>query len=73
MAARTIQGLTLTEANYDATIKLLQERFGRPQQIISACMDQLLKCHHVVMIAPQALDSCTIKYVSIPVAWHHWA
>ena len=32
-----------------------------------------LKCHHVVMIAPQALDSCTIKYVSIPVAWHHWA
>lgn len=42
-AARAIQGLTLTEANYDAAIKLLQERFGRPQQIISAHMDQLLK------------------------------
>ena len=42
-AARAIQGLTLTEANYDAAVKLLQERFGRPQQIISAHMDQLLK------------------------------
>ena len=43
VAARTIQGLTLTEENYDATIKLLRERFGRTQQIISARMDHLLK------------------------------
>ena len=43
VAARTIQGLTLTEENYDATIKLLQERFGRTQQIISARMDYLRK------------------------------
>ena len=41
--ARAIQGLTLTEANYDAAVKLLQECFGHPQQIISAHMDQLLK------------------------------
>ena len=38
-----VQGLTLTEANYDSAIKLLQDRFGRPQQIISAHMDELLK------------------------------
>lgn len=41
--AQAIQGLTLTKANYDAAVKLLQECFGRPQQIISPHMDQLLK------------------------------
>ena len=43
VAARVIPGLTLTEANYDAAVKLLQERCDRPQQIIRAHMDQLLK------------------------------
>ena len=42
-AARTIQGLTLSEDNYASAIDLLQERFGKPQQIISAHMDELLK------------------------------
>ena len=42
-AARSVQGLTLTEANYDAAIVILEERFGRPQQIIAAHMDELLK------------------------------
>ena len=42
-AARTIQGLTLSEANYNSAIEILQERFGRPQQIISAHMDEILK------------------------------
>ena len=42
-AARSVQGLTLTEANYDAAIAILEERFGRPQQIIAAHMDELLK------------------------------
>lgn len=41
-ASRTIQGLTLTEANYHSAIELLKERFGQPQQIISAHMDELL-------------------------------
>ena len=41
--SRTIQGLTLTEANYHSAIELLKERFGQPQQIISAHMDELLK------------------------------
>ena len=31
VAARAILGLTLTEANYDAVVKLLQERCDRPQ------------------------------------------
>ena len=42
-AARSVQGLTLTEANYDAAIAIHEERFGRPQQIIAAHMDELLK------------------------------
>lgn len=42
-AARSIKGITLTSANYDAAIQILQERFGRPQQSIAAHMDEILK------------------------------
>ena len=42
-AASCIQGLTLSEANYDAAMTMLQERFGRPQQIITADMEELLR------------------------------
>ena len=42
-AALTIQGLKLTEGNYDSAIELLHKRFGNPQQIVSAHMDELLK------------------------------
>ena len=42
-AYRAVQGLTITEDNYNSAIELLHERFGKPQQIISAHMDELLK------------------------------
>ena len=42
-AARAIQGLTLSEANYDSAIVILQERFGKTQAIITAHMEELLK------------------------------
>lgn len=42
-AARSVQGLSLTEANYVAAIEILKERFGRKQQIISGHMDDLLR------------------------------
>ena len=42
-AAHAIQGLTLSEANYAAAIELIKEWFGKPQQIISAHIDELLK------------------------------
>ena len=42
-ALRAIQGLTLTGANYDSAIEILKDRFGRPQQIITAHMDEILK------------------------------
>ena len=42
-AARTIQGLTLNEANYTAAVQLLEERYGKPQHIISAHMEELVQ------------------------------
>ena len=42
-AAHSIKGLTLTSANYDAAKEILQERFGKTQQIIAAHMDQILQ------------------------------
>ena len=42
-AFRAIQGLPITEQNYDHAVALLDERFGRPQQIISAHMDEIMK------------------------------
>ena len=42
-AARAIQGLTRTDANYNSAIELLQNRFGKTQNIISTHMDELLK------------------------------
>ena len=33
--------MTITEDNYNSAIELLHERFGKPQQIISAHMDEL--------------------------------
>ena len=35
-AAHLIKGLTLISANYDTAIEILQERFGKTQQIIAA-------------------------------------
>lgn len=42
-ASRVIQGLPLTESNYTVALKLLEERFGNAQQIISMHMDDLLQ------------------------------
>ena len=42
-AARAIAGLTLTASNYDNAVEILQDCFGKPQQIISAHMDEIIK------------------------------
>ena len=42
-AARSIQGLALSEANYPAAIDILKDRFGKPHQIIAAHMDEFIK------------------------------
>ena len=42
-AARVIQGLPLSESNYQRAVDLLKERFGQKQVLINAHMDALLK------------------------------
>ena len=42
-ALRAVKGLAITEDNYQSAVDILQERFGKTQQIISAHMDELLK------------------------------
>lgn len=41
--------LTLTASNYENTARILQDRFGKTQQIITAHLDELIKitpCHN---------------------------
>ena len=54
-AYKTIQGLTLTDSNYNAAISMLKERFGNPQQIISAHMEALLKVANCTADQPASL------------------
>jgi len=42
-AALTIQGLSLTEANYDSAIELLTKRFGNTKHIIATHVEELLR------------------------------
>ena len=42
-ASRTLSGFTLTDANYEQSISLLESRFGKKQRIINAHMQALLE------------------------------
>ena len=66
-AARAIQGLTLSDANYDSAITMLQEQFGKPQAIITAYMEELLK---VPVIAHIPYSQVMIKLLSMFEAWN---
>ena len=50
-----MQGLTLTEANYDTAVDLLKARFGKKQAIISAHMDELMKLPDNTLDKPSSL------------------
>ena len=54
-AAGTISGLTLNESNYGSAVKLLPDRFCRPQKIISAHMEELLEISPCVGDKPSSL------------------
>jgi len=41
-ALKSVEGLTLTERNYNVAVGMLKERFGDPQKIISSHMEKLL-------------------------------
>ena len=46
-AEKCIEGLPLTEANYEVALNLLKERFANPQRIAAAHMTKLLKIEKV--------------------------
>ena len=54
-AARSIQGLTRTEANYNSAIDLLHKCFGKSQNIISKHLDEMLKIPGCVNDNPSQL------------------
>ena len=54
-AARVVQGLTLTSANYKHARELLKDRYGRTQVIISALMDNVLKLNPCTSEKPHQL------------------
>jgi len=42
-AARAVEGISVTDANYNIAIDIIKQRYGNKQQLISAHMDELLK------------------------------
>ena len=54
-AAKTIQGLTLNKANYSSAVQLLQDRYGKPQHIISVHMEEIIKLPACTGERPSAL------------------
>ena len=46
-AKHTISGMGVTNANYKKALELLKNRFGNPQKIISAHMNELLKLKRI--------------------------
>lgn len=59
-----LQGLTLTEANYDSAFENLKDRFGRPQQVVTDHMDEILK---ILVSSSEILTSLRLVYDSFSV------
>ena len=64
-AFKTIQGLTLSKANYNAAVSMLKERFGNPQQIISAHIEGCLRSPTVQGTDLLHFGQCMTKLWSI--------
>ena len=47
--------MPVTEENYDSAVEILKERFGKPQQLISAHMEELLKLNVCVLDKPRQI------------------
>ena len=62
-ASKAVQGLTLTEGNYDLAVTLLQERFGNKQAIVSAHIEELMKLPDCTLDHPSALRNIYDKII----------
>ena len=45
VAYKALEGLELTEENYESAVQILRDRFGKSQHVISARMHELLNLH----------------------------
>ena len=54
-ASRAIQGLALSSDNYDSAVEILERRFGKTQQIISAHLEEILKLQPCLTDRPSSL------------------
>ena len=54
-ASQAIQGLALSSDNYDSAVEILEQRFGKTQQIISAHMEEILKLQPSLTDCPSSL------------------
>ena len=50
-----IEGLPVTEENYDSAVEILKKRFGKSQQLISAHMEEVLKLNICAVDKPSQL------------------
>ena len=55
-ASQAIQGLALSGDNYDSAVEILEQRFGKTQQIISAHMEEILKLQLCLTDCPSSLQ-----------------
>lgn len=55
-ASQAIQGLALSGDNYDSAVEILEQRFGKTQQIISAHMEEILKLQPCLTDCPSSLQ-----------------
>lgn len=67
-ASRAIKGLTISEANYKSAMKILNERFGKTQHIISAQVKELMK------LQPSQNDRpASLRFIYDMISVHdHW-
>ncbi|XP_068690987.1 uncharacterized protein [Montipora foliosa] len=54
-ASQALQGLALSSDNYDSALEILEQRFGKTQQIISAHMEEVLKLQPCLTDRPSSL------------------
>lgn len=54
-ASRAIQGLALSSDNYDSAVEILEQRFGKTQQIISTHIEEILKLQPCLTDRPSSL------------------
>ena len=71
-AARAIQGLMTTKANYNSAIEILQKRSGKPQNVISKHMDEMLKIPGCVNDNASQLRLVYVKLALTLEVWCHW-